>query len=54
MNLVGGVELVIHEAGDDGGLAHRLVAEEHQLVLGQRRHHRRHIAQSCSIDLFSG
>lgn len=41
-NLVGGVELVVHEAGDDGRLPHRLVAEEHQLVLGQRRHHRRH------------
>ena len=41
-NLVGVVELVVHEAGDDGRLAHGLVAQEHQLVLGQRRHHRRH------------
>lgn len=39
--LVGGVELVVHESGDDAGLAHGLVAEEHQFVLGQRRHHRR-------------
>lgn len=39
--LVGGVELVVHEPGDDAGLAHGLVAEEHQLVFGQRRHHRR-------------
>ena len=41
-NLVGVVELVVHESGDDGRLAHGLVAQEHQLVLGQRRHHRRH------------
>ena len=40
--LVGVVELVVHEPGDDAGLAHGLVAEEHQLVLGQRRHHRCH------------
>ena len=40
--LVGVVELVVHEAGDDGRLAHGLVAQEHQLVLGQRRHHRCH------------
>jgi hypothetical protein len=38
--LVGGVELVVHESGDDAGLSDGLVAEEHQLVLGQRRHHR--------------
>lgn len=32
-NLIGVVELVVHEAGDDAGLAHGLVPQEHQLVL---------------------
>eukprot|EP00963_Diacronema_lutheri_P008359 scaffold741_cov336-Pavlova_lutheri.AAC.70 len=36
-HLVGVVELVVHEPGDDAGLAHALVAQEHQLVLGQGR-----------------
>ena len=40
--LVGVVELVIHEARDDGRLAHRLVAQEDQLILCQRRYARRH------------
>ena len=30
--LVCGVERVVHEARDDAGLAHALVAQEHQLV----------------------
>mmetsp|Transcript_45222 Transcript_45222/g.114492 ORF Transcript_45222/g.114492 Transcript_45222/m.114492 type:complete len:307 (-) Transcript_45222:164-1084(-) len=36
--LVGVVELVVHEARDDAGLANRLVAQEDQLVLRQWRH----------------
>ena len=36
-HLVGVVERVIHEAGNHGGLADVLVAEEDQLVLCHRR-----------------
>ena len=36
--LVGVVEFVVHEAGDDAGLADGLVPKEHELVLGERRH----------------
>jgi len=32
-NLIGVVELVVHESGDDARLPHRLIAQEHQLVL---------------------
>ena len=34
--LVGIVEAVIHEPGDERGLAHALLPEEHQLELPQR------------------
>ena len=36
-HLVVAVELVVHEARDDAGLARALVAQEHDFVLGQRR-----------------
>lgn len=36
--LIGVVELVIHEARDDAGLAHGLVPQEHELVFGQSRY----------------
>ena len=34
-NLIGVVELVVHEASDDAGFADGLVAEEDELVLGE-------------------
>ena len=40
--LVGVVKLVVHEARDDGRLAHRLVTQEDELILRQRTHGRRH------------
>lgn len=37
-DLIGGVKFVVHEPRDDAGLAHRLIPQEHQLVLGQGLH----------------
>ena len=37
-NLVGVVEFVVHEAGDDAGFADGLIAQEHQLVLCKSWH----------------
>lgn len=34
MDLIGDIEFVVHEASDDAGLSHRLIPQEHQLVLG--------------------
>ncbi len=40
IDLVSGVEFIVHEASDDAGFANRLVAQENQLVLGKRRDRR--------------
>ena len=45
--LVRGIEFVVHEAGDDAGFTHRLIAKEYELVFGQRRH-RRHFSESLA------
>ena len=45
--LIGVVELIVHEAGDDAGFTHRLIAKEYELVFGQRRH-RRHFSESLA------
>jgi len=49
-NLVGGVEFVVHEAGDDAGFPDGLIAQENELVFGERGH-RRHFRESLSSSL---
>lgn len=39
MDLVGGIEFIVHEASDDASFADGLIAQEHELVLGQRGYH---------------
>lgn len=46
-DLVGGVEFVVHEAGDDAGFPDGLIAQENELVFGERGH-RRHFRKSLS------
>ena len=45
------VEFVVHEASDDAGFADGLIAEEHQLVFGQRWHGRHWIGTSLTLSL---
>jgi hypothetical protein len=62
-DLIRGVEFVVHEAGDDAGFADGLIAQEHQLVFGERGHRRHFLrfselilsksegGEKCSLDL---
>lgn len=40
MDLVGGIKFIVHEASDDASFADGLIAQEHELVFGQRGYHR--------------
>ena len=42
-DLISVVEFVVHEAGDDAGFANGLIAQENELVFGERGH-RRHFS----------
>lgn len=33
VDLIGSVEFIVHETGDDAGFSDRLISEKHQLVL---------------------
>lgn len=43
MNLISGVEFVVHETSDDASFTDRLIAQENELVFGERGH-RRHFS----------
>lgn len=65
-DLIGGIKLVVHEAGNNAGFANGLIAEEDELVLGERRNRRhggnmaiakknqRKVAEEDRIDLKPG
>lgn len=48
-DLIGGIKLVVHEAGDNAGFTNGLIAEEDELVFGERRN-RRHEGNMAQED----
>ena len=51
LDLIGGVEFIVHESGNDAGFADRLISQENELVFGKRRNGS-HRIQSLLFSLF--